>query len=195
MKGQWSGTVVMILQPGEERVMGAQAMLDDGLFTRFPKPDYLLAFHDSASLPAGAIGVPRLRARQRRYGQHRREGRRRPRRLSAEHQGSDRPRVAHRHGAQTLVSRENDPQTAGRGHGRQLPCRHQEQHHLRRREARADRAQLYARNAQAPARRNPPDRPRRGNRGRDARGQDADGRDRAAFAPMRRSTRPSFQIA
>src|SRR3954447_11800826 len=58
MKSQWSGTVVMILQPGEERVMGAKAMLEDGLFTRFPKPDYLLAFHDSASLPAGVIGVP-----------------------------------------------------------------------------------------------------------------------------------------
>jgi hippurate hydrolase len=57
MKDQWSGTVVMVLQPGEELVMGAQAMLDDGLFTRFPKPDYLLAFHDSASLPAGVIGV------------------------------------------------------------------------------------------------------------------------------------------
>ena len=57
MKDQWSGTVVMILQPGEERVMGAKAMLEDGLFTRFPKPDYLLAFHDSASLPAGVVGV------------------------------------------------------------------------------------------------------------------------------------------
>jgi len=57
MKDQWSGTLVMILQPGEERVMGAQAMLDDGLFTRFPKPDYLLAFHDSATLPAGVIGI------------------------------------------------------------------------------------------------------------------------------------------
>ena len=57
MKDQWSGTLVMILQPGEERVIGAEAMLDDGLFTRFPKPDYLLAFHDSASLPAGVIGV------------------------------------------------------------------------------------------------------------------------------------------
>jgi hippurate hydrolase len=57
MKNQWSGTLVMILQPGEERVMGAKAMLDDGLFTRFPKPDVLLAFHDSATLPAGVIGV------------------------------------------------------------------------------------------------------------------------------------------
>src|SRR4051794_24972047 len=59
MKSQWSGTLVMILQPGEERVIGAQEMLDDGLFTRFPKPDFLLAFHDSASLPAGQIGVTR----------------------------------------------------------------------------------------------------------------------------------------
>ena len=57
MKDQWSGTVVMVLQPGEELVTGAKAMLDDGLYTRFPKPDYLLAFHDSASLPAGVIGV------------------------------------------------------------------------------------------------------------------------------------------
>src|SRR6266550_4479215 len=57
MKDQWSGTLVMILQPGEETGEGAKAMLDDGLFTRFPKPDVLLAFHDSASLPAGVIGV------------------------------------------------------------------------------------------------------------------------------------------
>lgn len=59
MKDRWSGTLVMVLQPGEERVMGAKAMLDDGLFTRFPKPDTMLAFHDSATLPAGMIGVTR----------------------------------------------------------------------------------------------------------------------------------------
>jgi hippurate hydrolase len=58
-RDQWSGTLVMILQPGEELGLGAKAMLDDGLYTRFPKPDVLLAFHDSASLPAGAIGVTR----------------------------------------------------------------------------------------------------------------------------------------
>lgn len=57
MKDQWSGTLVMIAQPGEEVGMGAKAMLDDGLFTRFPKPDTMIAFHDSASLPAGVIGV------------------------------------------------------------------------------------------------------------------------------------------
>jgi hippurate hydrolase len=56
-KGQWSGTAVMVLQPGEETVEGARAMLDDGLYTRFPKPDFILAFHDAASLPAGQIGI------------------------------------------------------------------------------------------------------------------------------------------
>jgi hippurate hydrolase len=59
MKDQWSGTLVMVLQPGEELGLGAKAMLDDGLYTRFPKPDVLLAFHDSASLPAGVVGVAR----------------------------------------------------------------------------------------------------------------------------------------
>ena len=57
MKDQWSGTLVMILQPGEETGEGAKAMLDDGLYTRFPKPAYVLAFHDAAALPAGTIGV------------------------------------------------------------------------------------------------------------------------------------------
>jgi hippurate hydrolase len=56
MKGQWHGTLVMIGQPGEETGQGAKAMLEDGLFTRFPKPTQIIAFHDSASLPAGTIG-------------------------------------------------------------------------------------------------------------------------------------------
>src|SRR5215210_8374812 len=56
MKDQWSGTLVMILQPGEETGEGAKAMLDDGLYTRFPKPTHAIAFHDAASLPAGVIG-------------------------------------------------------------------------------------------------------------------------------------------
>jgi amidohydrolase len=56
MKGQWSGTLVMIAQPGEEIGAGAKAMLDDGLYTRFPKPTHAIAFHDAASLPAGVIG-------------------------------------------------------------------------------------------------------------------------------------------
>jgi hippurate hydrolase len=56
MRGQWSGTLVMIAQPGEEIGRGAMAMLEDGLFTRFPHPTHAIAFHDSASLPAGVIG-------------------------------------------------------------------------------------------------------------------------------------------
>jgi amidohydrolase len=56
MKSKWSGTLVMIAQPGEEIGVGAKAMLDDGLFTRFPKPTHALAFHDSAGLAAGTIG-------------------------------------------------------------------------------------------------------------------------------------------
>ena len=56
MRGSWSGTLVMIAQPGEEIGQGAAAMLEDGLFTRFPKPTHAIAFHDSASLPAGVIG-------------------------------------------------------------------------------------------------------------------------------------------
>ncbi len=55
-KDQWSGTLVMILQPAEELGEGALAMLEDGLYTRFPKPDYVLGFHDAAQFPAGMIG-------------------------------------------------------------------------------------------------------------------------------------------
>src|SRR5690606_8731539 len=56
MKDQWSGTLVMIGQPAEEIGSGAKAMLDDGLYTRFPKPSAVVAFHDSSGLPAGTIG-------------------------------------------------------------------------------------------------------------------------------------------
>lgn len=55
-KANWSGTLVMILQPAEEIGSGARAMLADGLYTRFPKPDYALAFHDAANFPAGMVG-------------------------------------------------------------------------------------------------------------------------------------------
>ncbi len=55
-KDKWSGTLVMILQPAEEIGSGAREMLNDGLFTRFPKPDYVLAFHDAAGVKAGMVG-------------------------------------------------------------------------------------------------------------------------------------------
>ncbi len=58
----WRGTVVMIGQPAEEGLGGAQAMLNDGLLTRFPKPDFALALHDDSRIPAGTVSVPAYRA-------------------------------------------------------------------------------------------------------------------------------------
>lgn len=50
-----AGTLVLIGQPAEERIYGARAMVADGLYTRFPKPDYALAFHVSSDTPTGRI--------------------------------------------------------------------------------------------------------------------------------------------
>ncbi len=55
LKDQWQGTLVMIGQPAEERGAGAAAMLKDGLFERFPRPDYNLAWHVNPSLAAGMV--------------------------------------------------------------------------------------------------------------------------------------------
>lgn len=56
MKSKWSGTLIMVGQPAEERSGGAKAMLKDGLYSKFPKPDYALATHVSPTLAAGRIG-------------------------------------------------------------------------------------------------------------------------------------------
>lgn len=50
----WTGTLMVVFQPGEEIGQGAQAMIDDGLFERFPKPDVVLGQH-VMSLPSGKI--------------------------------------------------------------------------------------------------------------------------------------------
>src|SRR5271163_1365879 len=55
-KDHWHGTFIYVGQPAEERIGGATAMIKDGLFTRFPKPDFAFAVHDSSSLPAGKVG-------------------------------------------------------------------------------------------------------------------------------------------
>jgi hippurate hydrolase len=55
LKDRWSGTLVVIGQPAEEIGAGARAMLADGLFTRFPKPDYCLALHCDGNRPHGTI--------------------------------------------------------------------------------------------------------------------------------------------
>jgi hippurate hydrolase len=57
MRDSWSGTVMFIGQPAEERVGGAKAMIEDGLYERFGVPDYALAFHVSAGEPAGKVMI------------------------------------------------------------------------------------------------------------------------------------------
>jgi hippurate hydrolase len=54
-KDRWHGTFIYVGQPAEERIQGAKAMLKDGLFTRFPKPDFVFAIHDSSFEPAGKV--------------------------------------------------------------------------------------------------------------------------------------------
>ena len=53
----WHGTLVLIGQPAEETISGAEKMVKDGLFTRFPRPDAVLALHVMNDLPAGQVGV------------------------------------------------------------------------------------------------------------------------------------------
>ena len=56
LRDLWQGTLVVIAQPAEETGGGACAMLADGLFQRFPRPDFCLAIHDDAQLAAGSVG-------------------------------------------------------------------------------------------------------------------------------------------
>ena len=56
-RNTWHGTLVLIGQPAEETITGAKMMLADGLFTRFPKPNYAIAFHDTNDTEAGKVGI------------------------------------------------------------------------------------------------------------------------------------------
>jgi amidohydrolase len=55
-RDRWAGTLVLIGQPAEETLRGAQWMIEDGLLTRFPRPDFALAVHDDPRHPAGLVG-------------------------------------------------------------------------------------------------------------------------------------------
>jgi hippurate hydrolase len=55
-KDQWQGTVMFVGQPAEEHLLGARAMLEDGLYERFGRPDFALALHVASNLPAGIVG-------------------------------------------------------------------------------------------------------------------------------------------
>jgi hippurate hydrolase len=57
LKDHWSGTLVLVGQPAEELGVGARAMLTAGLYRKFPQPDFAIAVHDSATLPAGTVGT------------------------------------------------------------------------------------------------------------------------------------------
>jgi len=56
-KATWHGTLILIGQPAEETISGASAMVKDGLFTRFPRPDAVVALHVGNELPAGKVGI------------------------------------------------------------------------------------------------------------------------------------------
>src|SRR5437762_5644672 len=56
-KNAWHGTLILIGQPAEETISGANAMVKDGLFTRFPRPDAVVALHVGSELPAGEVGI------------------------------------------------------------------------------------------------------------------------------------------
>jgi amidohydrolase len=56
-KGSWHGTLILVGQPAEETISGAKKMIEDGLMTRFPKPDAAVALHVDNLLPAGKVGV------------------------------------------------------------------------------------------------------------------------------------------
>lgn len=114
MKDQWNGTLVLIGQPAEEIGLGALAMLSDGLYTKFPRPDFVLAAHTSGWDPAGSVAytpeyalanVDSVDITVRGVGAH----------GSAPHMGKD-PIVigAAIVGAlQTLISRETNPLESG----------------------------------------------------------------------------------
>jgi len=57
LKDQWHGTIVFVAQPAEEIGTGARALLKDGLYDRFGKPNFALGFHDKADVQAGHIGI------------------------------------------------------------------------------------------------------------------------------------------
>ena len=145
MKDQWAGTLVMIGQPAEERGAGARAMIADGLYDRFPLPDYGLALHIHAAVEAGKVGfasgyhmasVDSVDITVKGRGGH----------GAYPHTTIDPVVIAARivTGLQTLVSREVSPLDSAVVTGGLDPWRKQAQHHSRRRPHAADRAFLQA---------------------------------------------------
>jgi len=110
-KDQWSGTLILIGQPAEEAIGGASALLRAGLYTKFPKPQYVLALHDTNTVPTGKVawhagtllaGADSVDITVRGYGGH----------GAAPQVGKDPIVIASEIvvALQTVVSREMDPQ-------------------------------------------------------------------------------------
>ncbi|RJQ64029.1 MAG: amidohydrolase [Desulfobacteraceae bacterium] len=57
MKNHWSGTLLLVAQPAEEAIGGAKEMISDGLFARFPRPQWALAFHVNPNHPTGTVAI------------------------------------------------------------------------------------------------------------------------------------------
>jgi amidohydrolase len=57
LKDKWSGTLIFVVQPAEEIVSGAKAMMADQLYARFGKPDYAIGWHVAAAIPTGKVSV------------------------------------------------------------------------------------------------------------------------------------------
>jgi hippurate hydrolase len=142
-KDEWSGTLMLIVQPAEERVLGAAAMKADGIWDQFGKPDYALAFHVNALDVAGKVNVT--------------EG--------SPFAGADTVDIIIQ---DTRCSRIATA-LARRGDGRIIPCRYEAQHHLRSRAPAADRQEYQPGNQGDPSERNHPDRRKHGTCRRTAR--------------------------
>ena len=129
-KDRWSGTLMLVGQPSEETVEGARAMLADGFYTRFPKPDYALALHNEPTLEAGEVGLvlgpvyasaTTIEVRIRGVGGH-----------GAHPESTKDPVVMAAQcvlALQTIVSRQTLPLEPGGGHGGLHPRRIEEQYH------------------------------------------------------------------
>ena len=191
-KASWRGTLMLVGQPAEETLSGAVAMLEDGLFTRFPRPDFALVAARRRHDAGGNDRLPR-RPVPRHVGS-RRDHRLRTRRTrgdAAQHDRPDRPRLAHRPlAADDRLAREQSGRSGG-DHRRVDSRRHAGQRHSRRSEAGTVGAHADAAGADENARRNPPSREGRSRRrGRAARtaGHRAGGGSARQSSTIRRSS-------
>ena len=146
-KDQWHGTLMFIAQPAEETVSGAKAMLADGLFTRFKKPDFGFALHDGA-FAYGNLTYPLRQHRIIQFRQPRdqvpRPWRSRRGTPQADHRSRDDGSALHRRRAKRDQPRErSDPSRRGQRSARSMAALLRE-HHSRRRAAARNHPHLQA---------------------------------------------------